>query len=142
MFDLPDALAIGRQNLEKWGLPDKISYHPGNFDDTPLPAGNDAIWLSQVLHSQDEKGCKELIDKAFAALNSGGKLMVHEFLLDDNKTSPVMASIFAVHMLVMTEGGRTYSGAELSAWMQEVGFSDITVERVSDDTAVVTGHKP
>ncbi len=68
--------------------------------------------------------------------------MVHEFLLDDDKCSPVSASIFAIHMLVMTDGGRTYSGAELGAWMQEAGFADIAVVRVSDETAVVAGCKP
>ena len=142
LFDLPDALNIGRQNLQEWGVADKVTFHPGNFDDGALPSGSDAIWASQVLHSQDEAGCQALIEKSFQALNPGGRLMVHEFLLNDESTAPVMATIFAVHMLVMTEGGRTYSGAEISAWMTSAGFSEIKVKKVSDDTSVVFGTKP
>ncbi|PLY03840.1 MAG: hypothetical protein C0623_00375 [Desulfuromonas sp.] len=142
IFDLPDALALGRKRLEDLESASKVRFYPGNFEIDPIPGGADAIWLSQVLHSQNESGCQELIRKLYAALDRGGKLMVHEFLLDDDKASPVMASIFAVHMLVMTEGGRTYSGAEIGAWMKAAGFVDIAVLNVSDDTAVVSGRKP
>jgi hypothetical protein len=42
----------------------------------------------------------------------------------------------------MTDGGRTYSGGELSEWMTEHGFENPQVRKVSDDTAVVLAHKP
>jgi len=142
IFDLPDALSIGREHLQQWGLADRVSFHPGDFHSVPLPTGADAIWLSQVLHSQDDAGCQALIGKAFAALNPGGRLLIHEFLLNDDLVSPPMATIFAVHMLVMTEGGRTYSGAELGTWMRAAGFVDVEILKVSDDTAVVAARKP
>jgi hypothetical protein len=69
-------------------------------------------------------------------------LAVHEFLLDEGKTAPLSAALFAVHMLVMTEGGRTYSGGEIGAWMEEVGFVRPEVRRVSEETAVVLARKP
>jgi hypothetical protein len=53
-----------------------------------------------------------------------------------------MASIFAIHMLVMTEGGRTYSGSEIGGWMEEAGFVEIEIKKVSPDTAMVVGKKP
>ena len=142
IFDLPESLAIGREHLQQWGLADRVSFHPGDFHAVPLPSGADAIWLSQVLHSQNEAGCRSLIGKMFAALNPGGRLLIHEFLLNDDLVSPPLAAIFAVHMLVMTDGGRTYSGAELGAWMREVGFVDVEILKVSDDTAVVAARKP
>jgi hypothetical protein len=83
-----------------------------------------------------------LIEKAWRALNPGGQLMVHEFLLDEEKTSPMNAALFAVHMLVMTEGGRSYSGSEIAGWMAEQGFENPHALKVSDDTGVVVGRKP
>lgn len=142
LFDLPEALEIGRRNLAKWGVDDKVEFCPGNFHNDTLPPGCDAIWLSQVLHSQDEAGCRSLLRRSFEALNPGGRLLVHEFLLDDDKTAPVTAAIFAVHMLVMTQGGRAYSGSEIGAWMDDAGFSGVEVKKVSDDTAVVSARKP
>ena len=123
-------------------MADRVALCPGSFHDRVLPAGNDAIWLSQILHSQDEAGCRQLIENSFTALNPGGRLLVHEFLLDGTKTAPTTAAIFAVHMLVMTEGGRAYSEDEIAGWMTDAGFTDITVRRVSPDTAVVDGRKP
>lgn len=142
IFDLPESLAIGRARLEASGLAGKVDFCPGNFDHDPLPAGNDAIWISQVLHSQGEAGCRRLIGNAVANLNPGGRLLVHEFLLDDDKVAPTMATLFAIHMLVMTEQGRTYSGAEIGGWMAEAGLVGMELIRVSPDTAVVVGCKP
>jgi hypothetical protein len=48
--------------------------------------------------------------------------MVHEFLLDEDKTAPMTAALFAVHMLVMTEGGRAYSRSEIAGWIDRAGF--------------------
>jgi hypothetical protein len=67
--------------------------------------------------------------------------MVHEFLLDEEKTSPMTAALFAVHMLVMTEGGRSYSGPEIAGWMAEQGFEEPHALKVSDDTGVVVGRR-
>jgi hypothetical protein len=45
-------------------------------------------------------------------------------------------------MLVMTAGGRAYSGMEIAGWMREEGLADIEIRKVSDDTGVVQGRKP
>jgi hypothetical protein len=52
------------------------------------------------------------------------------------------AALFAVHMLVMTEGGRSYSGSEIAGWMAEQGFEEPHVLKVSEDTGVVIAHRP
>ena len=142
IFDLPGSLAVGREKLTARGLLDRVRLVEGDFNHNDFGSGLDAIWISQVVHSQNEEGCRMLVEKAFRALNPGGVLAVHEFLLDDDKASPLSAAVFGVHMLVMTEGGRTYSGAEIMAWMSEQGFERPRVQKVSDDTAVVLASKP
>ena len=67
--------------------------------------------------------------------------MIHEFLLDDQLTAPLTAALFAVHMLVMTENGRAYSGTEIKGWLEAAGFTEVEVCKVSDDTGVVEGRK-
>jgi ubiquinone/menaquinone biosynthesis C-methylase UbiE len=142
LFDLPGALVVGRERLAARGLLDKVRLIEGDFCLNELGSGVDVVWISQVFHSRDEEGCRMLVEKAWRALNPGGMLAVHEFLLDEGKTAPLSAALFAVHMLVMTEGGRTYSGGEISAWMEEVGFVRPEVRRVSEETAVVLARKP
>jgi ubiquinone/menaquinone biosynthesis C-methylase UbiE len=142
LFDLPGALEVGREKLAERQLLDRVRLVSGDFHRNELGSGVDAVWISQVLHSQSEEGCRMLIEKAWRALNPGGVLMIHEFLLDEAKTSPLTAALFAVHMLVMTEAGRAYSGPEIAGWMAEQGFHRHQVRKVSEDTAVVLGHKP
>jgi len=142
IFDLPFALAVAREWLGGFDRRDDIRLIAGDFYQDAFGDGFDAIWISQVLHSQDEAGCRMLFAKAVQALAPGGRLFVHEFLLDDSRTSPLTAALFAVHMLVMTAGGRAYSGAEIADWMRECGLIDIEIRKVSDDTGVVQGRKP
>lgn len=142
LFDLPQALSVGRERLAARGLLDRVRLVEGDFYVNELGSGADVVWVSQVFHSQDEEGCRMLVEKAWRALNPGGMLAVHEFLLDAGKTTPMTAALFAVHMLVMTEGGRTYSGEEIGAWMTEQGFVRPEIRRVSEETAVVLARKP
>jgi len=141
IFDLPSALAVAAERLEGCARRADVQLLAGDFHSDPLGNGYDAIWISQVLHSQDEAGCIALLSKAAEALLPGGMLMVHEFLLDDNRVQPLTAALFAVHMLVMTAGGRAYSGTEIAGWMRDCGLAAVEVRKVSDDTGVVLGRK-
>jgi len=141
VFDLPFALAVAAERLNGFSRREAVRLVTGNFQHDPIGEGYDAIWISQVLHSQDEAGCRMLIGKAVQALNPGGRLFIHEFLVDDSCTRPLSAALFAVHMLVMTAAGRTYSGTEVASWLAEQGLVDILTCQVSDDTGVVRGRK-
>lgn len=142
ILDLPFALRVAMERLEDFARRADVDLVEGDFDHVDLGTDFDAVWISQVFHAQDEDGCRMLIDKAWAALNSGGRLIIHEFLLEQDRAAPLAAALFAVHMLVMTDGGRGYSGEEIAAWMQARGFTGVEIRRVSDDTGVVSGLKP
>jgi ubiquinone/menaquinone biosynthesis C-methylase UbiE len=142
LFDLPGALTVARERLGARGLLERVRLTEGDFTRDELGSGADVVWISQVFHSRDDEGCRMLIEKAWRVLNPGGVLAVHEFLLDETGTAPPAAALFAVHMLVMTEGGRAYSGAEIASWMREAGFAAPQILRVSDDTGVVRATKP
>ena len=141
VFDLPFALAVAAERLTGFARRDDVQLVAGDFQQDPLARGFDAVWISQVLHSQDEAGCRALLGKAAGALTPGGRLLVHEFLLDGSRTGPLTAALFAVHMLVMTAGGRAYSGGEVAGWMRECWLVDVEICQVSDDTGVVQGRK-
>lgn len=142
IFDLPFALTVARERLDGFARRDDVRLIPGDFHHDPIGVDFDVVWISQVLHSQSEAGCRALLERAARALVPGGRLIVHEFLLDGTHAHPLTAALFAVHMLVMTAGGRAYGGAEIAAWMKELGLVDIEVRKVSDDTGVVAGRKP
>ncbi|WP_305042164.1 methyltransferase [Geoalkalibacter sp.] len=142
LFDLPETLEVARAKLAARGLLDRVDLIAGDFQRNDLGTGLDAVWISQVLHSQSEAGCRALLEKVWRALNPGGRVLVHEFFLDDDRAGPLRPAIFGMHMLVMTEGGRAYSRAEVAQWLREIGFQGVEALQVSEDTGLVTGRKP
>jgi hypothetical protein len=66
-----------------------------------------------------------------ASLNPGGRLLIQDaFLHDREGLFPDEASLFAVSMLLFTEGGNTYSAAETKSWLTDTGFERIKVLRM------------
>ena len=51
--------------------------------------------------------------------------MIHEFILDDDKTSPPFPALFSLNMLTGTPEGRSYSRGELEMMLAEAGVGKI-----------------
>jgi hypothetical protein len=52
-------------------------------------------------------------------------ILVHEFILDDDRTTPVFPALFSLNMLTGTPEGRSYSLSELSGMLAAAGVGDI-----------------
>ena len=123
VFDLPLPISIAQEQIAKQGLGDRISTLAGNFLEDDIGRGYDFIWVSQILHSHDEKQCRLIIGKCVQALNAGGTLAIHDFYLNKDGASPPGAAMFGVHMLAVTPRGRAYTFGEVAAWMDAAGLS-------------------
>jgi SAM-dependent methyltransferase len=123
VFDLPQPITIAQEQIAKQGLGERINTLAGNFLDDDIGRGYDFIWVSQILHSHDEKQCHLIISKCAQALNAGGRLAIHDFYLNKDGASPPAAAMFGVHMLAVTPRGRAYTWGEVAEWMAEAGLS-------------------
>jgi hypothetical protein len=63
-------------------------------------------------------------------------------LYDDRKTGPFSTAAMNINMLLQYEAARQYSGQELSAMLEEAGFSDIEVTPTFGYYSIVIGRKP
>jgi hypothetical protein len=59
--------------------------------------------------------------------------------MEPSRTRPVMGALFAINMLVGTDGGDTYTEDEVRAWMTAAGFTGITRRDSRLGTSVLTG---
>ena len=55
----------------------------------------------------------------------GGRVIIHEFVLDETKTRPQFAALFSLNMLIGTQEGASYSESEYRAWLEDAGFKHI-----------------
>ena len=91
---------------EKYNLSDRLGSVTGDMWKDPF-APADLHFYSQVFHDWTPEQCRFLTEKSFAALPSGGRLIVHELLLDSDKAGPLVPSLMAMVMLLWTEGRQT-----------------------------------
>ncbi|MFN7976227.1 MAG: hypothetical protein U0166_28495 [Acidobacteriota bacterium] len=58
----------------------------------------------------------------------GGKLVVSDFVIDDDRSGPEFSLIFNSNMLVETDGGATYRKCDYRSWLEATGFTDVRIE--------------
>lgn len=104
----------------------RLSYLPLDFSKESIPGTYDVIWYSNVLHIYSPKENQAIFRRALASLTPGGRFLIQDaFLHDREGLYPVEASLFAVSMLLFTEGGNTYSALETAKWLKDAGFDAV-----------------
>lgn len=144
VFDLPTTRPFAEGVIGRFGLSERVAFVAGDYTADGLPDGFDVAWLSHILHSEGEAGCREILRKGAAALRPGGVLLVQEFILDDAKDGPLFPALFSLNMLLGTAAGRAYSGAELAAMMTAAGLVEVTrlPLELPNGSGILRGRKP
>ena len=145
VLDLPPVCEIASNKIMEAGYEDRIAVTPGDFlADPELPTGHDVVLLSMIMHDWSPEQDLAILGKCFAALPSGGRIVISELLVNDEKTWPPAAALMSLNMLVETVGGRNYTAAEYEQWLHATGFVDVqtvTFEAPGANGAVVA-RKP
>jgi SAM-dependent methyltransferase len=127
LFDLPAAIPLARRRLADEGLSDRVTLVSGDFYDDPLPPGADLAWVSAIVHQNSRAENRELFRKVAAALVEGGRVAIRDVLMEPSRTEPPAGALFAVNMLVGSEGGGTYTVEELRGDLDAAGFGEAEV---------------
>lgn len=145
VVDLPDVAAVGEDLVAgEADVAGRVSYHRADLDRDPLPGGADAAFLSHVIHSQTEEEVRSLFGRVAGALAPKGLFVVRDFFLERDGVSPPGNSLFALNMLVHTEGGRTYTFDEVARWLLGAGFARVRRRRsrAAPDADYLFGYLP
>lgn len=138
-FDLPMVEPIFREYVAAFGLSERLRFHPGDFFVHPLPAA-DVLVMGNILCDWNLDERRLLLTKAYAALPTGGALIVYDAIIDDERRNAV-GLLFSLNMLLGTPGGAYYTGAECCAWMQDAGFAETYVQHLAGADFMVVGTK-
>lgn len=125
VFDLPGTQPFAEETIARFGLKDRIVFVAGDYLETPLPGDFDVVWVSHILHAENPASCHLIIQKAVAALSPGGLLIVHDFLLNETMDGPLFPALFALNMLLGTDGGQAYSQTQIEGMMSAGGLRSI-----------------
>ena len=121
--DRDEALDVAREIAATHRAGRRLSYLPCDFTKEPIPGTYDVVWYSNVLHIYSPEVNRAVFRRVLAALAPGGRLIMQDaFLHGREGLLPAESSLFAVSMLLFTEGGNTYPVSETATWLKEAGF--------------------
>ena len=129
LFDLPDVIPMAEKRLERKGLLERVELVSGDFYKDELPKGCDLALLSAIIHQNSPQENLDLYHKIHRALEPGGKVLIRDHVMDTDRTSPPQGTLFAINMLVNTEGGDTYTFDEIKDCLSAAGFGGIKLLR-------------
>lgn len=142
VLDRPETAEVARANAEEAGLANRVEVRGGDALEDDLGGPWDLVFTSNFVHIYPPETNRRLVRRAAAALAPGGRLVVKDFFLDPDRTTPTGAALFAVNMLVATEGGDAYTVAEVHGWFREAGLEPEETVELTARSCLALARKP
>jgi len=140
VLDLPEAIPLAAEIVGATEVAPRIRTVGGDFFADDLPKG-DLYAVGRILHDWTVEKIERLLAKVFAALPSGGGLLIAEKLLNDDKIGPEWAVLQSLNMLVCTEGKERTLG-EYAALLEAAGFTNVVGVRTGAPCDAILARKP
>lgn len=141
VFDLANVTRLTKGYIDAENLGNQISVVAGDYTTDPLVSGFDLVFMSAVIHSNSPETNRQLFRKAFEALNLEGRLVVLDYIMNGDRTSPSAGAYFSLNMLVNTSEGDTYTESEVRGWMEDAGLERISKAKTQFGTELITGRR-
>jgi hypothetical protein len=139
-FDLPVVQGVFEEYVASFSLRPRLKFFAGDFMKDELPPAQVLI-MGHILHDWDLAQKRMLIAKAHRALPAGGALIVHDSVIDDDRSKNAFGLLMSLNMLIETPGGFDYTGADCCNWLKEAGFRQTRVEHLEGPDSMVIGIK-
>jgi len=139
-FDLPEIAPIFEEYAAENGLTERLRFQPGDFFVDSFPKV-DVITMGHILHDWNLEVKEMLIRNSFEALPQGGALIIYEAIIDDDRRQNAFGLLMSLNMLIETQDGFDYTGADCSGWMKKAGFRETRVEPLVGPDSMVVGIK-
>ncbi len=140
VWDRPEVLKVAGEMAEQYGVADRLECQAGDMFADPVPAA-DVVLLSNILHDWDELDCRTLVERCAAPLPCGGRLLIHDVLLNDDHSGPLPIALYSAALFTLTEG-RAYSAHEFQSWLTQAGLILEPIIPTLVHCAVIGGTKP
>lgn len=141
ILELSVVCKIANEFIITQGLNKQIDTVAMDFFKDPWPRDYDGIIFSNIFHDWGKEKCEFFVRQSFDALEPGGKIFIHEILLNDGKDMPRVATAYSLILILMTQG-KQYSAPELFQMLSTAGFTDLKVINTYGYYSMVVGSKP
>jgi ubiquinone/menaquinone biosynthesis C-methylase UbiE len=127
IVDLPDTLKVAQENVANAGLSDRIGFCAADMldDRDELPAGFDAIWMSQFLDCFSEAEILSILNRAVNAMDRDSCLYILELFWDRQKYEASSYSLNAtsLYFTCLANGNsRMYHSSDMFRMIEKAGL--------------------
>lgn len=125
IFDLPNVIKLTQNYLYENGFMDKIHLIEGDYFVDNIGSDYDIVFLSSIIHSNSIWENIELAKKIYLALKPGGQIIIHDYIISDDRTKPLFTALFSLNMLINTPSGDVYTETDVWVMLKEAWFKNI-----------------
>lgn len=142
IFDRQEALKEAQIKAQNSELGNRLEFYSGDFYKDPYPQDVDFVWISAIIHQQNEETTAQMFRQSFNSLRPGGLVAVRDVFINEDQTGPRAAAFFGINMAIRTEQGRVYTVGETVNLLTEAGFQNARLAIPAEDMgAVVVAEK-
>lgn len=123
-LDWESVLAITQQNAATAGISNRFSKIVGDAFSVELGSDYDAVLVPNFLHHFTLAECTRFLKRLHAAMRPGGKIVIVEFVPNEDRVTPPGAASFSLVMLGTTPAGDAYTFAQYRHMLAGAGFRD------------------
>jgi 2-polyprenyl-3-methyl-5-hydroxy-6-metoxy-1,4-benzoquinol methylase len=139
--DWKPVLAVAEEHARAAHLEGRYRTVAGDAFTVDFGTGYDLALVTNFLHHFDPATCTTLMKKIHEALKAGGRVIVLEFVPNEDRVSPPIPARFGLTMLSGTPGGDAYTFAELRKQLRDAGFDNVTAHALPTPQTVLMATK-
>ena len=142
VLDFPNVIKVGQAFVAEDGLQDRIGFVPGDGTNANWPVDQDVVLMSYLFSGVPGDAIPKLCSDAFRVTRPGGKIVVHDFMVEDDHSGPPLAALWQLQHMVYTPDGFGMTPGFIRERMEEAGFVDIKeYDLIPGMTRVLEGTK-
>ncbi|MBT9383300.1 methyltransferase [Pseudooceanicola sp. CBS1P-1] len=142
VLEFPNVATLGRRYVAEAGLSDRITYQEGNALEADWPEGQDIVLMSYLFSGVPGAAHAGLIRKAMSVLNPGGVVLVHDFIVAEDRTGPSLAALWQLQHTAFTPEARSLDSGWLTGALEGAGFAEVGIRTmIPEMTMLAMGTK-
>jgi ubiquinone/menaquinone biosynthesis C-methylase UbiE len=143
ILDFPETTETARRYAAEAGLGDRVEHVPGNALTTPWPANQDVVLMSYVWSAVGGDDIPTLARRAFDALTPGGRVLIHDFMVDDRHEGPSFAAWYLLAAILDNPKAECLTPGFVESCLRDAGFEiEGSEPMLADITQLTRARRP
>ncbi|MGK5550299.1 methyltransferase [Actinomadura kijaniata] len=120
VFELAGVRPLFDELMERLGTADRVRFHGGDFRTDELPEA-DVLIFGHVLPDWPEPERARLLERAYRAVRTGGRVVLYDQMVDASETDPAVLLQRINHTMMRDDSGG-YTLEEARVYLERAGF--------------------